>query len=307
MEPELQILGVDFSGAKTDDRTWVAQGALSAGILALHDCAPMGRAKLSETLSSLPGGSVAALDFPFSVPESFARFWQPEAVNMPDLWAAAAAMELGQFLVLRDRFVARCGEPKRRGDLNFPECYSCLHQANPNMVPMTFYGMRMLDSLWRAGCSVPPLESHVESHMESHMDSPLESPGKSDGEPDRDSTGGNRPVLLEAMPGAALKALQLPHKGYKNGANAHRLRQRILEGLEARSGVEIENLDRYRDLCLESHDCLDAVVAAVAASLWAAGPSVFLRPCVAGPNAPDRVALLEGWLYAPTSLGRSGP
>ena len=36
-------------------------------------------------------------------------------------------------------------------------------------------------------------------------------------------------------------------------------------------------------------------------------PSVFLRPCVAGPNAPDRVALLEGWLYAPTSLGRSGP
>ena len=50
----MQILGVDFSGAKTDDRTWVAQGALSAGVLALHDCAPMGRAKLSETLSSLP-------------------------------------------------------------------------------------------------------------------------------------------------------------------------------------------------------------------------------------------------------------
>jgi hypothetical protein len=129
---------------------------------------------------------------------------------MPDLWATASQMDLGQFLALRHQFVARHGEPKRLADAHFPECYSCLHLANPNMVPMTFRGMQMLHQLWQAGCAVPPLPA---PH-------------------------GTPTVLLEAMPGAALKAFGLPYKGYKKGARALELRQTILDRLAAGSSVE---------------------------------------------------------------------
>ena len=275
----MQILGVDFSGAKTDDRTWVATGTLEQGEeLVLEDCRLVGRTELAELLVSLPTASVAALDFPFSVPQDFGQFWQPEATSMPDLWAAAASMDLARFVNLRDEFVARYGEPKRRCDLRFPECYSCLHKANPNMVPMTFYGMQMLGPLWQASCAVAPLEPKVAS----------------------------KALLLEAMPGAALKAMKLPYKGYKKGAKALQLRQTILDGLEERSGIGIKNLSRFRGTCLGSDDALDAVVASVIATLWVKDPSVFWLPRVKGTNAPDAVALLEGWLYAPVFLSSSG-
>ena len=277
---QLKILGVDFSGAKTDDHTWVTSGFLDQGNLVLQDCRPVRRAELAEVLVSLDRGSVAALDFPYSVPKDFAEFWQPGVSSMPDLWAAAATIDLAQFIAYRDNFVALYGETKRRCDLRFPECYSCLHKANPNMVPMTFYGMQMLGPLWGAGCVVPPLE-------------PMDT---------------EEAVLLEAMPGAALKALNLPHKGYKKGRKALSLRRSILDGLEERSGVGIRNLDRFQDVCLGSDDALDSVVAALIATLWTLDPSVFWHPSVKGPegetDGPDAVALLEGWLYAPVHLSQ---
>ena len=102
----LEIVGVDFSGAKPDRDTWVADGFLDPRGLVLRDCRPVRRAELAELLVSLPKDSVAALDFPFSVPVAFARFWEPAAASMPDLWAAAAGMELARFVALRDDFVA---------------------------------------------------------------------------------------------------------------------------------------------------------------------------------------------------------
>ncbi len=273
----LEIVGVDFSGAKPDRDTWVAAGLLGPRGLVLRDCRPVRRAELAELLLSLPGDSVAALDFPFSVPEAFARFWEPAAASMPDLWAAAAGMELARFVSLRDGFVARRGEPKRRCDTYFPECYSCLHQVNPNMVPMTFYGMQMLASLWPAGCAVPPLEPRQTE----------------------------KAVLLEAMPGAVLRTLGLPYKGYKNGRTAGEKRRAIIDGLSSKSGVPLPNLSRFRDQCLASHDCLDAVVAAVTAALWATDPHVFRLPSLESPTSA--VALLEGWLYAPVFLQPPGP
>ena len=278
----MEILGVDFSGAKTDDRTWVASGVLDGAGLRLYDIQPVTRAGLAEMVLGMPGDSVAALDFPFSVPQSFAQYWAPEAVDMPELWAAASAMDLPQFMALRDDFVSRCGEPKRLCDLRFPESYSCLHKANPNMVPMTFHGMRLLGPLWRAGCVIPPLES------------PEKSPDKSENQ--------SKMLLLEAMPGAALKAMHLPYKGYKKGANAQALRLRILDGLEERSGVGIKNLAEFRERCAASDDCLDAVVAAVVASLWARDPSLFWCPSLDPPDGPESVSQLEGWLYAPIFL-----
>ena len=274
----MEIIGVDFSGAKSDQHTWLARGFLDNGALELCDCRPISRAQLTGLLAGLPDEAVAALDFPFSVPLSFARFWKPEAVTMPDLWAAAAAMELEEFIALRDEFVAQNGELKRRADTYHSECYSCLHKANPNLVPMTFRGMQMLDRLWATGCpgpiNVPPLAPPQ----------------------------GWRAVLLEAMPGAALKALRLPYKGYKNGARALPLRQKVLDGLTSFPLVRLENLERFRNLCLSHHDVLDAVVAAVVAALWASDPGLFRCPPPERSEGFDPEVLLEGWLYAPVFL-----
>jgi len=280
------IIGVDFSGAKADKNTWVTQGVLSDGVLEISSCEPTPRAKLAALLVAAPENTIAALDFPFSVPREFASYWLPEASSMPQLWKAAAAMEFQEFMALRDEFVADHKEPYRLGDLYFPECYSCLHKANPNMVPMTFRGMQMLDGLWHSGCRVPPL-------------------------PDNNRTG---PLLLESMPGATLRALGLPFKGYKKGQNAVDLRRQILDGLEAKSGIGLPNLSKFRDYCMGNDDCLDSVAAAVAACLWSDDQSSFRVP----QNGPSDVshrggipnpqeieiqtARLEGWLYAPVFL-----
>ena len=280
------VVGVDYSGAKTDQNTWVTQGTLNGGVLTLISCKRTPRAELATLLAALPNTAVAALDFPFSVPTSFATQWRPKASTMPELWDAAAAINLSDFMVLRDNFVAEHGEPYRRGDFYFPECYSCLHKANPNMVPMTFRGMQMLHDLWQKGCQVPPL-------------------------PDN---GRNGLVLLESMPGAALRAFGLPFKGYKKGRSAVELRGEILNGLAMKSGIEIANLADFRDECISNDDCLDSVVAAVAACLWANDQTLFRVP-QSGPGdatkrggtpGPDENELqrarLEGWLYAPVFL-----
>ncbi len=289
MLDQIPIVGVDYSGAKADKNTWATRGLLTNGVLTLESCQPTPRAGLAKLLGSSPGDTVAALDFPFSVPESFAEEWLPGAKAMPDLWRAAAAMEFSDFLDLRDRFVAQHGEPYRKGDYYFPECYSCLHMVNPNMVPMTFRGMQMLHDMWQTGCRVPPL-------------------------PDQGRAG---PVLLESMPGAALRAFELPFKGYKKGRSASELRGTILGGLSANSGIPIANLDQFRSQCLENDDCLDSVVAAVAACLWATDQTQFRQPKPGPGEATKRggvpnpdgnefaSACLEGWLYAPVFLSPS--
>ncbi|PKB63702.1 MAG: hypothetical protein BZY80_06100, partial [SAR202 cluster bacterium Io17-Chloro-G2] len=113
MEDSIKILGVDFSGAAPDNNTWVAQGWLSGAGLELEVCHKLGRGELADELESSPAGTVASLDFPFSVPKEFAGYWMPEARSMPKLWNAAAQMDYPAFLALRDSFVAVHGESKR--------------------------------------------------------------------------------------------------------------------------------------------------------------------------------------------------
>ena len=279
----MHIVGVDFSGAKADNVTWMAQATLAGHELTLDGCRAVNRAGLCSALEALPGGSVAALDFPFSVPLEFARFWQPQATGMPQLWQAALDMDLGQFLGFRDEFVDRYGEPKRLIDTLHPESYSCLHKVNPNMVPMTFRGMQMLAHLWPAGCDVPPL--------------PPQGAGKA--------------LLLEVMPGAVLRALKLPFKGYKNGTRRLDLRRQILEGLPGRIPLALPNLEDFRDDCMYSHDCLDAVVAAVAAALWVTDPAMFRLPTPQDGQENGSSLMpypkIEGWLYAPVHIGDHYP
>ena len=279
----MEILGVDFSGAAPDNNTWVAAGTLADGGLELRECFPAGRDRVAQMLIDLPSGSVAALDFPFSVPLLFADYWRPGAQDMTQLWTAAAAMEPAEFMKLRDDFVSQHGEPKRVIDRSHTEAYSCLHKVNPNMVPMTFRGMQMLARLWPAGCDVPPL--------------PAQNAGKA--------------VLLEVMPGAVLRSLGLPYKGYKNGVRSLELRRTILDNLPNVCPVGLPNLQEFREICMSSHDCLDAVVAALAASLWSIDPSLFGLPNVDGDgqdplSLPGSVLRLEGWLYAPIATVKTG-
>ena len=278
----MNIIGVDFSGAKSDRNTWVAAAVLDSTTLRLNSSRSVSRDELAVLLRETAGPTVAALDFPFSVPESFARFWQPQANAMPDLWEAAAGMAFEDFLQLRDKFVAAHGEPKRLADTFHPECYSCLHKVNPNMVPMTFRGMQMLHRLWPLGREVPPL--------------PREESGGSPG----------APLLLEAMPGAALKALGLPYKGYKTGRRTTELRGQIVDGLESLAALRLSGLEAFREVCLDNHDCLDAVVASLVAAMWVLDRGLFRCPAEPGQPAYNPVVMLEGWLYAPVFYQQAG-
>ena len=104
------------------------------------------------------------------------------------------------------------------------------------------------------------------------------------------------------MPGAVLRALELPFKGYKNGTRKLDLRRQILDGLPGRIPLALPNLEDLRDDCMSSHDCLDAVVAAVAAALWATDPAMF-RLLATQDGRGDRSSLMtEGWLYAPVHI-----
>ena len=275
-----KVIGVDFSGAQSDNRTWMTKGDLSGNVLQFEKPAMVRREELKGELNPEKGYEAAALDFPFSVPQDFAKFWLPDATSMRDCWAAAAepGMDYPSFEKLRDEFVSRRGPsnplPKRLGDQRFPECFSPLKkEGNPNMLPMTFRGMQMLDFLWNAGCHVPPLGGRK-----------------------------GKPTLLEAMPGAALAAFCLPNRGYKNGKNRLKLREEILNNLHRKAGFTMPNLLQFSDDCMKSDDCLDSMVAAVVAALWIRRRKVFWEPKpIHGHGVMER-AKLEGWLYAPVCI-----
>lgn len=277
------ILGVDFSGHRDDRNTWVAVGKLAGDWrLVLDSVQPVRRDDLRDLLATVATPAVVALDFPFGVPREFAEFMLPERCpqNMTDVWNAVAHLTAGDFITLRDEFVgARAGlpmhqrEPRRSGDQTYHrESYSPLHTVNPNMLPMTYEGIRLLHQ-WHAQQParwyVPPLMP-TGAAME-------------------------RVTLLELMPGAFLKSVGLPFKGYKKGRSALEKRDEILGNLAEASGVLLPNLDRVRMACRANDDCLDAVVAAVGAAAWAQAPSRFHHP-----NPGELAdAELEGWIYVP--------
>ncbi len=273
----VQILGVDFSGAKGDNNTWLTRALLEGPSLTLEDVRRVARRELTEILAACSGPTVAALDFPFAPPRSFSDFWAPGCQAMPELWSAAAALEYEDFLALRDEFVSMHGEPKRACDP--PESYSCLHMVNPIMVPMTFRGMQMLHRLWFGETSntisVPPLPEYSYGSAAATTE------------------------LLEVMPGAALRRLGLPYKGYKGGTKASERRRAVVANLPSRSLPVEFQFGEFEGLALRSHDALDSVVAAVAAALWYTSPDRFPQPPAEGDEGFDPVVLLEGWLYAP--------
>ena len=135
------------------------------------------------------------------------------------------------------------------------------------MIPMTFRGMRMLHHL--EGFKVPL-------------------PGRS------------APLCgktaLEVMPGAALRAMDLPYAGYKSGASWREKREEILRGLLESPTVRVSGLDCFRQLCIEIDDCLDAVIATIVGAPWLHHSTLFRSPPYEGEDDYPMV-LLEGCLY----------
>ena len=271
----MHIIGVDFSGAERETgKTYLAQGWLEGNNLTLASSRSVSRDQLTGILRRARGPVVAAMDFPFSVPAEFARFWQPVAQQMPDLWAA---MEWENFSTTRDEFVELRWEQKRHCDP--PESKSPLKRYNPDMRPMTFRGMQMLNRLWR-GITASPV-----------MVPPLPQPNRPDEK---------EPItLLEVMPGAVLRSLGLPFRGYKvTTAAALEMRGYILNELPQRINPLTVNLPGVREQCLGNDDALDAVIAAITAALWVNAPDRFPQP--PAPERPEyQVSLLEGWLFKP--------
>lgn len=284
------IIGVDFSGHRDDRNTWMASGNLSGeGALLIDSVQPVRRDDLYDFLLDIPIPAVSALDFPFGVPRAFAEFLSegPPPRDMADVWEAVANLTPAEFFAMRDRFVGQRPElplsqrePKRAGDLaHHRESYSPLHTVNPNMLPMTYEGICMLQR-W-----------HHEHPNRWHVP-PMPATGSA----------AERVTLLELMPGALLKSIGLPYKGYKRGRVALEKRDAILGGLAEASGVGLPNLDRVRMACRANDDCLDAVVAAVGAAAWAKDASRFHHP-----NCGELAdAKLEGWIYVPMNDDGAG-
>lgn len=272
------IIGIDYSGDKRDRNTWVAQGSLDKrGVLILHGAEMTRRKDVIKLLSTASTPAIAAIDFPFCVPQKFAEYLNSggKLNAMPDMWRIAASMSLDDF---KDK-CADFGQPKlkRAGDeTHFRESFSPLNSAQPDMRPMTFRGMKMLHDLHRQYPTrwiVPPLQTASDV-------------------PDAAVT------LLETMPGAFLNAIGFEHavyKRYKKARNALQNRRIILDGLSDKSGIDLPNIADLREDCLASDDCLDSVIAAVAAVSWAQNATRFRHP-----NRDELPsAKLEGWIYVP--------
>ena len=292
------IIGVDFSGAgdnSTKGKTWLTKGRFNGEALTIDACESISRDGLEKMLNKLPDGAVAAMDFPFSVPMAFAEHLGHPQGDMPTLWDAVKMMDLDVF-----KRESRCfAECLRVGDLAHSNAQPCLHYGRPIMVNMTLRGMQMLHRLYGANrFEVPPLPKPASM----------------------------LPVLLEVMPGAALKTFRLPYTRYKDGKDdadrqtRQTKRAEILRRLEAHSGVRLPNLDDIRSICVENvgGDALDSLVAAAVATRWAHCESDFQVPTDEVINTLKRnkrnkrqasqqalgktkieTARVEGWIYVP--------
>jgi hypothetical protein len=276
------IIGIDFSGAKHDRGTWVTHGRLTSdGALLFEDANMIRRKDVVNLLTAVSAPTIAAIDFPFCIPQEFAEFLNTgdDLKAMPDVWRIIDGMSLEDLYAARDAFVNHFSiEPKRAGDAaHFKESFSPLHKVNPNMVPMTYWGIRMLYSLYSKSPSrwfIPPIE-----------------------------TPGNKAetiTLLETMPGAFLRTIGSIYKGYKKPKSAllrDERRNIILDDLQQNAGAALHNLSELRKKCVRNDDCLDSVIAAVIAARWAQDSTSFRHP------TRDELAMakLEGWIYIPQS------
>ena len=280
------IIGVDYSGAKTDNATWKTEAVMRGGTFEIILCSRIKRKPLTEFLEGLQDNdAVVGLDFPFSVPQAFAKELDPVARSMPEVWKAVDG--IGGYNVFdnkRQDFVKRHGEIARSGDAHFGGPFSPLKLVNPNMLPMTFQGMKLLSRLWDSskGFRVPPLPDNCR----------------------------NGPTLLETMPGVLLRSFGLPARNYKtknktNDGHPENVRREILQGLLEKTQsilqLQLQMPSAEKQKCLDNADCLDSLVASIGAVMWLSSDpkSMLHRPEDHHDQNVLLAARLEGWIYAP--------
>ncbi len=116
-ERSTRIIGVDFSGAVADNKTWYAQGQLRLETLYLEECFPIDRRGLINLLKGSSGPLVASLDFPFGVPKDFAEYWACQQIginfsSLQEAWTAASNLTIEEFRQLRKDFIRENKWPK---------------------------------------------------------------------------------------------------------------------------------------------------------------------------------------------------
>ena len=140
------IIGVDFSGATQDRNTWFAQGCLDDGVLLLERVQPIRREDLYSLMLRIPAPAVAAMDFPFGLPEEFLPHVRvgDGFRTIAEIWPILAATDLQVLGDIATKFVHDYGEPRRVVDCHYPEAKSVLHRVNPDMLPMTYQGASLV-------------------------------------------------------------------------------------------------------------------------------------------------------------------
>ena len=292
---ERTIWGVDYSGAKEIEsrkstwNTWITEAELRGDELEIKCCRPVLRTTLTEDLKKLPPNAVVAMDFPFGLPKLFLEEeFSFSGTLMYEMWKTIsekdnlpAYIEKIRPKLRKNGKLAKFSKLLRQGDrTHFSEAYSPLNPATPEMFPMTFHGMNMLHTLWSGSNSrVPPL----------------------------DNNGRTGPELLETMPGVLLRTFCLPAKNYKrknqsNCEHPEKVRSEILDGLKNQSTVPLEISEDFRKKCEGNDDCLDSLVAAIGAAMWAKDRTLFHCPEDHQDRAVLDSAQLEGWIYAPKRI-----
>ena len=225
----------------------------------------------------IPVPAVAAMDFPFGLPEQFLPDIGvgDDFQTIADIWPVLAYTDWQDLKDVVTEFVGDYGEPRRVVDRLYLESKSTLHRVNPDMLLMTYKGASLLSRWWDQN-DRPPW--HV---------LPLNPPPG----PCEEAV-----TLMETMPGAFLRSIGLCYRGYKGkGLAALQNRDRIINELALNSGIVMPNLDEWRYACRANTDCLDAVVAAVCAAAWRHRTADFRSP----EHLEEAVARREGWIYAP--------
>ena len=280
-EEATKIIGVDFSGAITNDKTWVCEGIFHGKTLCVESCLPITREDLAGKLSSMREPMIAAMDFPFGLPMAFVKKKYPSESKGTGVWSISRDDSLwtkfeefaGEFNGNRFRLCDETLNKKiKAAGVNSP-----LATSPRNMLSMTFRGMQMLHRLKRKGFKILPFD-------------------------DCSSIISER-LLMEVMPGATLRALQLnlPYKidnTEEKARNSRKNRAEILFGLPNRSRINVHNIEQFRAFALNFDDCLDAIVAAVTAAMWLKSSKQFILPPQKNDPKFKRVQS-EGWLYAP--------
>lgn len=275
------VVGVDFSSAAKNHDTWFAQGHLEDGTLVMDTVQPIRREDLFGLMLGLSTPAVAAMDFPFGMPESFLLQIgiTDDYKSIEEIWPILAYSDWQDLEEIAAEFVSEHNEPKRVVEYYYPESKSTLHRTNPDLLRMTHKGSDLLHRWWDH-TSRPPW----------HL-LPLQPPQ----EPREKQV-----TVMETMPGAFLRSIGLPYRYYKGaGQKAVQNREFTLTELGAKSGIALPNLTEWWYACRANSDCLDAVVAATCAAAWWQHAEDFRSPEQQEKAAAQR----EGWLYAPIRHG----